>query len=178
MLTLTVSLGYANEPENFIKPKPQVVMVQNLDSINKVTDVKMLQENVKGLNDSITKLNKEHKNYVEFKQKILGGLAVSDYEAGFIFVLIGLFIRWFYTTRKGIKKIDNNTPMKFDLVYWIKDNIIPKSLSILVTFLIVFVTLRFPMEIVGIQFSMFYCLLVGLGLDYIIDKIKKLKPIA
>ena len=91
----------------------------------------------------------------------------------YIFAYIGIFFRWFWMYQtKG--KIDPTTPVKFNLNYWLRDNLLPKLFSVMATFLLIFISLRFAQELIGNVFSYWYALGVGLGLDYFASLLKKL----
>lgn len=91
----------------------------------------------------------------------------------YAFAFAGMFIRWYFTYQtKG--KSDPNTPDAFSFKYWFKDNFIPKLISTAFTVVVLFITLRFPQELLGKAFSYFYAFSVGLTFDYIISILKNL----
>jgi hypothetical protein len=112
----------------------------------------------------------------EFKANIFGDkLTLVGYASCYFFTLIGLFLRWRFTT---IKAINNNlrTPEKFSLKYWITDNLLPKLLSIMTTGIIIFICLRFAFEWFGYFPSMLFALIIGIGFDWFYDFIKSKMP--
>lgn len=85
-----------------------------------------------------------------------------------------MFIRWVFTYQyKG--KSDPNTPKAFSFKYWIKDNFVPKLVSTLFTVVVIFVSIRFPQELLGKAFSYFYAFSIGIGFDYIVSLFKNLR---
>jgi len=106
---------------------------------------------------------------------LYGGLAPEAYKFAFIFAGVGIFIRWYITTRRGIRR-SKRTPQKFNLWYWLRDNILKKLLTILGTTAVIFIFLRFSVEFFGKPASMFLSFLIGLFLDYLIDYLDKLRP--
>ena len=99
--------------------------------------------------------------------------------AGFVMSLMGMYLQWFFKTIYAMK-YKEGTPKKFSLSYSIKDNWLKKLLTGLAIIIIIFVTYRFPVEFVGATYSMFYAFVVGLGIDWVIDrwfKISKKPPI-
>jgi len=97
------------------------------------------------------------------------------YVSCFFFAFIGLFFRWYWRAKSGAKK-NPISPGKLNWEYWWKDNILPKLTGILATILVIFLGLRFSMELIGTIPSMFMALTIGLCFDWIADKIKNIKP--
>jgi len=112
---------------------------------------------------------------------LLGDLSMADYTVAFIFAGIGILIRTGIVTRNGVVDPTNDTPMKFSLSYWFWHNLPYKSFVVLLNVCIIFVSLRFPKDIteyIGMQWlssmaTNFYAFILGLLLDYIIDKMRK-----
>ena len=183
VLLAVMSLTYGNETQ--IK----VVKGQNLSSQN-LTSQKMSKDTcVQSVNiinkmaveatiakDTIAVLKNKNATLVAFKQNVTGGITVADYLTFFFFAFIGLFFRWYFTARRAIK---NNplTPFKFNIWYWLRDNLEPKLLSGLVTCLVIFISIRFAVNLVGYNASYFYALIVGIAFDYFVDLIKNLRPV-
>jgi hypothetical protein len=106
---------------------------------------------------------------------ILGeNLDVAGYISCFLFAFIGLFLRWYWRSRKGVKN-NPNSPNKFHWGYWLNRNLLPKLFSCMATFLIIFLSLRFSFELVGLLPSMILSLIVGLSIDKVSDLLKNLK---
>lgn len=95
--------------------------------------------------------------------------------AALIFAGIGIIIRSVLRARKGVKR-NGRTPKKFRWSFWLRDNLLSKVTSALGTVAIVFIGIRFSKDIMGYELTMFASLLVGLSVDYIAEKIKKLQP--
>lgn len=106
---------------------------------------------------------------------VFGELSLNKLIGGYIFVTIGLLIRWIIFTKKGVKK-NERTPERFSLMFWIKDNLLPKLTSLLGMILLTFIIFRFAEQYIGQVFSMAGALAVGLGWDYYVDKMKNLQP--
>lgn len=111
---------------------------------------------------------------------ILGtSLDTAGYISAFFFAGLGLFIRSYYRTMRSIKT-NPNTPNKFSLKYYLKDNLLSKCNTVLFTIVIIFLGLRFP-EMFGIKINltveMFMLLGFSLGLffDWFSDKLKKMQ---
>ena len=93
----------------------------------------------------------------------------------YIFAVIGMIIRWYFDTRKGIKK-NEGTPNKFNLQYWIHDNLQVKIISLFANFLVLFIIFRFTGEIYNFELSMFTAFIIGFCFDFFIDKLRNLSP--
>lgn len=106
---------------------------------------------------------------------LLGSLSLVNYIVAFAFVLLALLVKWTYKTIDGVKN-SPKTPAKFSWAYWWKDNLYPKLVSVLSCIISVFIILRFSNELIGQNFSYFFAFVVGFGLDYFVDKIKKMDP--
>jgi hypothetical protein len=105
----------------------------------------------------------------------LGSLTIVNYIVAFVFVFLALIAKWTYKTLDGVKN-SPKTPEKFSWAYWWKDNFYPKLVSLLSSIISVFIILRFSNDIIGQQFSYFLAIVIGFGLDYFIDKLKKMDP--
>ena len=111
----------------------------------------------------------------ELAGNILGGLSWTTYLSAYIFAFIGMFLRWFFTTIKAVKT-NCLTPQKFILSYWLRDNLIHIIPSIGGSLALIFVALRFSVDLFGKPVSMLIALGVGLFLDWVADYIKNLQP--
>jgi len=107
--------------------------------------------------------------------ELLGNeLTMAVLITAYIFAFFGMFLRWYWMYQtKG--KTDPNTPDNFILGYWLKDNLLPKLFGALATFIIIFISIRFPQEVLGTAFSYFYSFTVGIAFDYISSILKKLQ---
>lgn len=113
----------------------------------------------------------------EILQNITGNtLDWADYVTCFFFAFLGLLIRTGIRTKSGIKNNKNGTPEKFNWIYWIRDNVLTKLSSMMFIFVVIFVTLRFSMDWFGQYPSMAFSFVVGLGIDYFIEFLKKIQP--
>lgn len=91
----------------------------------------------------------------------------------YIFSFAGMFLRW-YQQYKDKGKPNPKTPRNFEWGYWFRDNLLPKLFGIFATIVILFISLRFPQELLGTVFSYAYAFGVGMSLDYISSLLKKL----
>lgn len=109
-------------------------------------------------------------------QELLGSeLTPVTLTVAYIFAGFGLLLRWYWQYyRKG--RANPNTPQKFSLGFWLRDNLIPKLLGMIITIVVIFLSLRFPQQIAGDAFSYVYALGIGLGLDYFMDILKNMQP--
>lgn len=99
----------------------------------------------------------------KFLNLILGTTDVPTYMAGLVFALIGL--AFYYHGKVGKRdEFSKNTPYKFSLRFFTQDNLVEIVFSILAIFL----ALRFSVEYMGVQVTMFYSLGIGWGLPKII----------
>jgi hypothetical protein len=124
--------------------------------------------------DSLAQVSASHK--AEKLELLFGGVPPYVYQIAFIFVFLGMFLRWYYTTRKGIKNPENGSPAKFNFIYWIKDNLLSKLFAMLSAASVIFVTLRFSNELFGVEISMIYAFFVGLFFDYVADYLMSINP--
>lgn len=104
---------------------------------------------------------------------ILGELTIVNYIIGFFFVLLALMFKWSVKTYRGVKH-NAKTPHKFSWAYWFEHNFEPKVKSILSTIIVVYLSFRFAQDIVGTAFTYAIAISIGLSIDAIIAKIKKL----
>jgi len=102
-------------------------------------------------------------NFLNF---VLGTTDVPTYLAGLLFALIGV-IFYFKGKVKNRDKHSANTPYKFSWLFFTQDNIA----DIIVSLLGIFLVLRFSVEYAGVQVTMFYSFLIGLGLPKTIAKL-------
>ena len=110
---------------------------------------------------------------LSFKNYLLGDLSMNALYAAYVFSGIGLFLRWAYITKKGIKN-STRTPRKFSFWFWIKDNFVNKIvISGGSTLALLFLTYRFAEDLVGKGFSMAYAAALGLSIDYVWDVVMK-----
>lgn len=106
----------------------------------------------------------------ELLKLITGDVAIITYLGAYIFVFMGLVIKWYIQIRKGVKT-NPNSPDKFNLNYFIANNLFTKLFGIFASIIITFVALRFSVEIFNIPLSMFFAFLLGISFDFVIDKV-------
>ena len=109
-----------------------------------------------------------------FWGQILGTVPISTYLAGGVFIAIGILISWYFKSKKA-QKTNPNTPYTFSWKLFLFSKLPRKIMSIVVNSLIGFVIMKFPNEIFGIDFTMFFCFLSGLTFDRIVIFVSKLK---
>jgi len=112
--------------------------------------------------------------WTEFFRMFLGDvLTPVVLTAGFAMSLLGLYMRWFFSTVHAVKH-NPETPDKFSFLYSLKKNWFKKLATGIAILIVIFVSFRFPVELIGVSFSMFYAFAVGLCLDWIIGRIFKI----
>lgn len=102
----------------------------------------------------------------KFFYLLLGTNDVPTYLAGFFFALIGLFIHF----RIKVKKRNVNsssTPKEFDFNFFVKDNII----EVLFNVVLIFTAMRFCVEFMGTDLTMYMSFLIGFSISKIINKL-------
>ena len=100
-------------------------------------------------------------------------MTAVTYCVAYLFAFFGMFLRWYWMYQnKG--KMDPTTPSKFVWSYWMRDNLLPKLFTTMATLILLFITLRFPQELLGKAFSYFYAFGVGIGFDYVSSILKKM----
>ena len=107
------------------------------------------------------------------KEIFFEGLSTETLVAGFIWALIGLSISLLMDglTRDPMK---GSTPVQWSWSVFFS-NKIPRFLKqAALDLLVILATMRFMDSIIG-KFSMFYCFMVGFGLDFVIDNWKKFR---
>ena len=109
-----------------------------------------------------------------FWEQILGTVPISTYLAGGVFIAIGILISWYFKSKKA-QKTNPNTPYTFSWKLFLFSKLPRKIMSIIVNILVGFVIMKFPNEIFGIDFTMFFCFLSGLTFDRIVIFVSKLK---
>lgn len=106
---------------------------------------------------------------------LTGGLPVSELSAGLTFAMIGLLLMTGLNVRKGIRN-NPNTDYKFNLSHFGWDSLFRMLLSAGITLILVFISIRFVTELTGKSLTMFYCFLLGMGIDkatqLIVSKVK------
>jgi hypothetical protein len=176
-----MSLTFANEPQintsqlKELHKREAKIRTAKSDTCIQANIINKMEVAVQAQKDTVIELKKRNATLVAFKQNVTGGISVADYLTFFFFAFIGLFFRWYFTAKKAIKT-NPLTPAKFNIWYWLRDNLEPKLLSGIVTFLVLFISIRFAVNLVGYSASYFYALGVGICFDYFVDLIKNLRP--
>jgi len=111
----------------------------------------------------------------ELAGNIMGSLSWVTYLSAYIFAFVGMFLRWYFTTVKAVK-CNTATPSKFILSYWLKDNLIHIIPGVGGSLALIFIALRFSVDLFGKPVSMLIAFGVGLFLDWVADTIKNLQP--
>lgn len=104
----------------------------------------------------------------KFTITILGTSDFSSFAASFVFALIGIFLSLRLHAKKR-NKADTETPYRFSAKFLMLDNLDRIASSVV----LVFVALRFCKELVGVDLTMYFALLIGFGLDKISEGLKK-----
>lgn len=108
--------------------------------------------------------------YEQVMPYILGELTVVQWIVGLIFGWIGIAIS-FLLSYKNRKKDDLSTPNFFSFKFFIYDNL----LRFVTNFFTLLVVYRFMTEFVSFEYSPFYCLIIGIGIDSGIISLSKLE---
>lgn len=100
-------------------------------------------------------------------EQIFGTNSFQNFVTQYFFAMIGVAIS--LLLHGANRDVDNkSTPTNFSFIFLLKDN----WKRILLNLLVIFVTIRFFKEITGFELSLFFCLLVGIGYDKLIQFIK------
>lgn len=107
----------------------------------------------------------------EFLQNLTGGITAGKFAASFFFTLIGIFLSLMLstTTRDPSSK---RTPFCFSWDFFWSDNAKRIAKSVALTLLVIFVSIRFAKELLGMELTMIFSFGVGLGLDRIKEVLK------
>lgn len=96
----------------------------------------------------------------ELFHHFFGGISLGQYLAGFLWCGIGAVLSY-WITYKNRNKESETTPTKFNLKFFILDNMT----RIVTGFITAFLFIRFASDIFGIDFTSFYAMLIGYGID-------------
>jgi hypothetical protein len=159
-------LSTLKSPEvlNIIKTQDSTIKSQDKDLSKSKDSVKVLKTKVKSLGEEIAK-------------NLMGNMSLAYLISCYIIAFIAMFVKWGINTNRAIKN-NPKTPLGFKLGYWIKDNIVSKLLSIILTFGVLYLLFRFFNDIFSISqgLSMFSACLIGLFFDYAVDYLMALNP--
>lgn len=93
-----------------------------------------------------------------------GGLGNGEIAASFVFAILGLVLMTAINIQKGIER-NPNTANTFKWEHFGVSTAIRIFLSLVITLIVIFLSIRFVQELTGKTVSMFYALGVGLFID-------------
>ena len=110
----------------------------------------------------------------DFLKYFLDGMSAGMFASGFLFAFLGIFISLIL---QGLSRdpLSSRTPFAFSWTFFFSDNMTRIYRSIILNVLVIFISLRFAENLIGEKMSMFYSLMVGFGLDKIIEMWKRKK---
>lgn len=98
---------------------------------------------------------------------ILGADTWQAFATQYFFAIVGVIISLLIHSNKRDVNAPT-TPYKFKLTFLLLDN----WKRIVLNLLLIYITIRFFKEITGVELSLFFCLLVGIGFDKLAEWIK------
>ena len=102
----------------------------------------------------------------KFFDLLLGTNDMPTYFAGFFFALIGLFIHFMIKVKK--RNVQSPaTPKEFNWSFFVKDNLI----EVIFNIVLIFTAMRFCIEIMGVELTMWSSFIVGFTISKIINKL-------
>ena len=107
----------------------------------------------------------------QFFNEFLGGLTTNQVIISFILAFAGLYLKWYFKSYVGVH-YNAQTPYQFSWKYWLSDNV-HRLKGMVATIIILFISIRFPKELLGVEFSYLWAFIAGLGIDWITEVIKK-----
>jgi uncharacterized membrane protein (DUF106 family) len=176
ILLIFLSFGLFSQPQYKIVNKGDTIVSvktmrhhrHTIDSTNK--EIRKAKDTVKA-QDTIIKKQADIINKSELKENILGKMSFTFLLSVYFFLSIGLFARWAYLAKKGVKT-NPETPTEFHLGFWIYHNLLDKLRNLLLSMAVAFICFRFTGELFGnLPLTMFTALAMGLSIDFLIDKI-------
>ena len=111
-------------------------------------------------------------NQQVFLNYLLGETTWVTYIAAFLFVFLGLIVKWYFKISRSVKN-NTDTPGKFSWSYFVKHNLFTKLFAVVANIVIAFLALRFSVEMFNVPLSMAFATVIGIGFDYLVDKISK-----
>ena len=99
-----------------------------------------------------------------FLYHMTGGLGNGEIAASFVFAILGLVLMTAINIQKGIER-NPNTANTFKWEHFGVGTAIRIFLSLVITLIVIFLSIRFVQELTGKTVSMFYALGVGLFID-------------
>lgn len=103
-------------------------------------------------------------NYHVFMDNITGGVSAPVIAASIVFALLGLLLITLLNIQKGIRE-NPNTASRFRWQDFGVDSLIRVLISLIVTMIVIFVSIRFSNEIFGTPVTMIFSFFIGLGID-------------
>lgn len=103
-------------------------------------------------------------NYYVFMDNITGGVPAGVIAASIVFALLGLTLVTLLNVQKGIKH-SPDTASKFRWQDFGVDSLIRVLISLIITLIVIFVSLRFSNEFFGTPVTMIGSFAVGFGVD-------------
>lgn len=108
----------------------------------------------------------------------LEGLTPAGWIAAFMMALVGIAFRLLIGSSKR-DPYSERTPYKFSWTFLISDNAIRIYKSIAVSAIALFLSLRFAENFIGKtlgpKWTMFYALLIGMCLDFVVERWKQIR---
>lgn len=180
VMLITICLGQSNNKgtikKDTLDPKKELIKKMGLDTMVVDQLYSIIIEK-----DSIIKTTRQEIDQTKFelaksraKEDIFGGIPPIDFLIGELFLLLGIFVNTTIITKKSIKNNDQ-TPKEFSWKYWWQNNK-DRILRWLGIMGLGFIGMRFSLELFGLEFSMFLCVLFGLFLDAFIEYVRNIKP--
>jgi hypothetical protein len=173
LLSISISV-FSQVQYKAVKSTDTIVSVKTMrhhrhtiDSTNK--EIRKAKDTVKA-QDTIIKKQADIINKAELKENILGKMSFTFLLSVYIFSFLGMFLRWSYKAKQGIKK-DETSPDTFNFKYWIKNNLTNKLINALFNFAALFIIFRFAGEIYSLTLTMIVAFFIGFSLDLFIDKL-------
>lgn len=109
-------------------------------------------------------MNDTTSNYYVFMQNITGGVSAGVIAASIVFALLGLLLVTLLNVQKGIKH-SPDTASKFRWEDFGIDSLIRVLISLIITMIVIFISIRFSNELIGTPLTMVYAFIVGLSVD-------------
>ena len=111
--------------------------------------------------------------YPDFWAAFLNGMPLGVLFAGFVFALLGVWLRSLLIVAKR-DPLKSTSPVEFSWKYFFSDNTKRFIKSGVTTIIVIFLSLRFFKELTGVtnEISMLYSFGVGFAIDKAIDLLK------
>lgn len=106
-----------------------------------------------------------------FLKIILGAQPFDNFAGYMVLALIGIIIKLLLHVASR-NQASPNTPTELSISFMLKDNAIRLLASLSLSLFVVFVCVRFTDEILHVALSPFIALGIGLGSDYLAEKLK------